>query len=66
MATIQCSACGKTFRGDRFGESHAFDAHDCPATPKVEPGESWADYQERAKAFAKAWREKNPQPSQGR
>lgn len=53
MSIIVCTGCGQKFGGDRHGESHDFDEHDCPATPDPIPGESWADYSarcEKAKA----------------
>ena len=47
MSIINCSGCGQKFDGDEFGESPAFDMHDCPRTLKPHVGESWEDYKMR-------------------
>ena len=49
--TIVCSQCGKKFEGDEFGESHSFDAHNCPNIPMPKDGESWEDYKARCEAI---------------
>ena len=49
--TIVCSQCGIKFEGDEFGESHSFDAHNCPNIPMPKDGESWEDYKARCEAI---------------
>ena len=48
---IRCSAClTKMSRPD-------WDIHDCPATPAILDGESWAEFKTRSEAYAAAWRD---------
>ena len=48
---ITCKACG-----ERMASHSAFDVHECPATPKPRPGESFEDFSRRAAKFADEWR----------
>ena len=47
LRTITCSKCSQKFDGDEFGDSPAFDMHDCPGAPPVKQGESWEEYKKR-------------------
>jgi hypothetical protein len=50
---VECSGCGAHMTNAQF------DRHDCPATVRPNPGESFKQYSARAKAHAQAWREAN-------
>ena len=53
---IRCSSCLATMRRPDW------DVHDCPATPAILDGESWADFKARSEAYAAAWREAQSVP----
>ena len=47
--SVICKKCRQEFPCDEFGDSPAFDGHECPNVVKVEriPGESFADWEQR-------------------
>jgi broad specificity phosphatase PhoE len=53
---IRCSSCLATMRRPDW------DVHNCPATPAILAGESWADFKARSEAHAAAWREAQSAP----